>query len=246
VMLFLGIFAYMTLRGLIGLARVEMESRTMIDLAEAGFKTQGIPEFLAAVTPMGVETASLAVAIIIGGGLLVFCFKSADFRSSPLDISSGVLIGSLIVLAWYVTGVLGNDDFDPVPMESFSFIAPVGNSIQYLMTFSGATINFGIATVGGIIVGSFISAKARGVFRIEAFNNPADMSRHIIGGAMMGTGGVLSLGCTVGQGITGMSTLAFGSLIALVSIIVGGVYGLKYLEEESLVGGLQAMVSSEG
>ncbi|HJO73869.1 MAG TPA: YeeE/YedE family protein, partial [Rhodospirillales bacterium] len=173
----------------------------------------------------------------------VFCFKSAEFRSSPLDISSGVLIGLLVILAWYVTGVLGADDFDPVPTESFTFIAPVGNSIQYVMTFTGATINFGIAAVGGIIVGSFISAKARNEFRIEAFNDPSDMARHIIGGAMMGTGGVLSLGCTVGQGITGMSTLAFGSLIALLSIIVGGVYGLKYLEEESLGGALKEMFS---
>jgi len=245
VMVFLGIFAYMTLRGLIGLARVEMEGTTMIDLTELGMKNQGIPDFLAAWTPLGLETASLASAIVVGGGLLIFCFKSADFRRSPLDISSGVLIGLLVVMAWYVTGVLGNDDFDPVAMESFSFIAPVGNSIQYVMTFSGATINFGIAAVGGIIVGSFISAKARSEFQIEAFNDPTDMVRHIIGGSMMGVGGVLSLGCTVGQGITGMSTLAFGSLIALLSIIVGAVFGLKYLEEESLVGGLKAMFGRE-
>jgi len=241
VMVFLGLFAYMTLRGLIGLARVEMEGLTMIDLKASGLKTQGIPELLAAVTPLGIETASLLAAIVIGGGLLVFCFKSADFRSSPLDISSGVLIGALVVLAWYVTGVLGADDFDPVPLESFTFIAPVGNSIQYLMTFSGATINFGIAAVGGIILGSFISAKARNEFQIEAFNDPADMIRHIIGGSLMGTGGVLSLGCTIGQGVTGMSTLALGSLLALISIIAGAVLGLKYLEEESLGGALKAM-----
>lgn len=241
VMIFLGIFAYMTLRGLIGLARVDMEDLTMIDLTEKGLQTQGMPELLAAALPLGVDNASLLMAIIFGGGLLVFCFKSADFRSSPLDISSGVLIGLLVVLAWYVTGVLGADDFDPVPVESFTFIAPVGNSIQYLMTFTGSTINFGIAAVGGIILGSFISAKARGEFQIEAFNDSSDMVRHIVGGCLMGTGGVLSLGCTVGQGITGMSTLATGSLIALISIIAGAVYGLKYLEEESLGGAFKAL-----
>ena len=167
VMVFLGIFAYMTLRGLIGLARVEMEGLTMIDLKESGFQTQGIPELLAMVTPMGIETASLLAALLIGGGLLVFCLKSADFRSSPLDISSGVLIGLMVVLAWYVTGVLGADDFDPVPLESFTFISPVGNSLQYLMTFTGSTINFGIAAVGGIIFGSFISAREGKVKRRE-------------------------------------------------------------------------------
>ena len=241
VMLFLGIFAYMTLRGLIGLARIEMESLTMIDLAASGFKTQGIPELLTAVTPMGLETASLAATLLIGGGLLVFCFKSADFRSSPLDISSGFLIGVLVVIAWYVTGVLGADDFDPVAVESFTFISPVGNGIQYLMTFTGATINFGIAAVGGIIFGSFISARARGEFRIESFSDSPDMIRHIAGGSLMGAGGVLALGCTIGQGITGMSTLAFGSLLALVSIIAGALFGFKYLEEESLGGALKLM-----
>ncbi|MDA1089528.1 MAG: YeeE/YedE family protein [Proteobacteria bacterium] len=241
VMMFLGIFAYMTLRGLIGLARVEMEGVTMIDLTTSGLKNQGIPDFLAAMTPLGLGTASLVTTIIVGGGLLVFCFKSAAFRSSPLDISSGVLIGLLVVLAWYVTGVVGADEFEPVALESFTFIAPVGNSIQYIMTFSGATINFGIATVGGIIFGSFISAKARNEFHIEAFSDSADMARHIVGGSLMGVGGVLSLGCTVGQGITGMSTLAVGSLIALLSIIVGAVFGLKYLEEESLGGALKAL-----
>jgi len=110
-----------------------------------------------------------------------------------------------------------------------------------LMTFTGSTINFGIAVVGGVITGAFIMAKMTGEFRIESFTDGTDMIRHIGGGAIMGIGGVMALGCTIGQGVTGMSTMALGSLIALVSILAGGIYGLKYLEHGSFGGALQAL-----
>ena len=131
--------------------------------------------------------------------------------------------------------------FEPTPLGSFTFVNPTGESIMYLMTFSGASINFGIASVGGVIAGSFAMAIATKSFRIESFNDADDMIRHLIGAALMGTGGILALGCTIGQGITGMSTLALGSVIALASIIAGGVYGMKYLEEGSFGGALAAM-----
>ena len=158
-------------------------------------------------------------------------------------MAAGVIIGFLVPAAWYLTGVIGNDDFDPTPLASFSFIAPTGDSIQYLMTFTGATINFGIATVGGVIVGAFLMAKARGQFKIESFTTTDDFVRHLIGAAMMGIGGVMALGCTIGQGITGISTLAIGSLIAILSIIFGAVWGLKYVEEDSVVGALKEIFS---
>jgi len=109
------------------------------------------------------------------------------------------------------------------------------------MTYTGATINFGIATVGGVIVGSFLVSVMSGSFHIEAFSEKEDMKRHLFGAAFMGTGGVLALGCTVGQGITGMSTLALGSLIALASIIAGGLFGFRYLEEGNIVGAIKVI-----
>lgn len=245
VFMFLGFFAYMTLRGLIGMARVEMEALTVIDLKASGMKTQGIPEFLASLFSMPLKAVSLMVTVVMGGGLVLFAFKSAEFRSSTRDMAAGIIIGLLVVAAWYLTGVIGFDEFEPVPLASFTFIAPAGDSLQYLMTFSGASINFGIAAVGGIIAGSFITSVASREFHLESFTDAGDMVRHIVGGALMGVGGVLSLGCTVGQGITGMSTLAFGSLLALLSIFAGGVYGMKYLEEDSLGGALKAMVTRD-
>ena len=245
VAIFLGIFAYMTLRGLIGIGRIQIESLTMIDLTAYGLESQGMPDMLAMLTGLSIGAARWIVLLLIAGGLLAFCFKSASFRASRTNIVAGLIIGALIPLAWYVTGVIGYDDFDPAPLASFTFVAPVGESIQYLMTFTGATINFGIAVVGGVIVGAFASSKANGRFRIEAFTDSSDMVRHIVGGSIMGIGGVLALGCTIGQGITGMSTLALGSVIALLSIVAGGLFGMKYLEEGSIGGAFSAILSRE-
>ena len=240
----LGIFAYMTLRGLIGLARVQLEGATNVDLTGADFETQGIPDLLAGATGASIDTMRLVIALILAGGLLYFCLKSASFRASRRDLAGGLIVGLLVPAAWYATGVIGFDDFEPTQLASFTFVNPTGESLVYLMTFTGATINFGIAAVGGVIAGSFLMAISTRTFRLEGFTGANDMIRNIAGGALMGTGGILAMGCTVGQGITGMSTLALGSLIALVSIIAGGVYGLKYLEAGSFGGAFKALCSS--
>jgi len=238
----LGIFAYTTLRGLIGLGRVEMENATNIDLS-GSFESQGVPDLLAGLTSAPEGVLRWAVTLILAGALLAFCFKDARFRAAPRDIAAGLIIGLVVAGGWYATGVIGYDDFEPTQLASLTFVNPTGESLIYVMTFSGATINFGIAVVGGVIAGSFVAAVATRTFRIEGFSDSKDMIRHLVGGALMGTGGVLALGCTIGQGITGMSTLAVGSAIALVSIITGGVLGVKYLEEGSFGGALTAMFS---
>ncbi|MAH85648.1 MAG: hypothetical protein CBB68_15595 [Rhodospirillaceae bacterium TMED8] len=244
VVLFIGIFAYMTLRGITGLARVEIENAFNTNLEIFGMTDQSLPAFihLFGFTDLA---ARLGILVIIVGGLLGFVFKSAEFRASKTDLIGGLFIGLMVPAAWYVTGVLGVDDFEPTPLTSLSFVAPVGESIQYLMTFTGSTINFGVAVVFGVIFGSFISAKLTGDFRIEAFTDPNDMLRHMIGGSIMGIGGVMALGCTVGQGITGMSTLAAGSLLALLAILLGGYFGMKYMEEGTYSGALRAIFARQ-
>ena len=230
----LGIFAYMTLRGLIGLAQVELEAATIIDLSAFELETQNIPAFLS-LLGLDVELTRVVSICVISGGLFVFCLKNTAFRESKIDMAAGFIVGLLIVAAWFVTGNIGFDDFEPTPIASFSFVAPIGEGLLYFMTFTGSKINFGIAVVGGILLGSFVSAKISGEFRIEAFVDASDLKRHLSGGALMGTGGVLALGCTIGQGVSGMSTLALGSLIALLSIIAGGTFGMKYLEKGSVI-----------
>lgn len=239
----LGVFAYMTLRGLTGLARVELEALTNLDLTNSGLAAQGIPDLLAKAAGLPVAAARWIATLAFAVAILAFCFKSAAFRRSPVNIAAGLLLGLLVPAGWYATGVIGFDEFEPTPLASLTFVNPVGNSLQYLMTFTGSTINFGIATVGGVIAGSFVTALATGEFRVEAFTGADDMIRHMVGGALMGIGGIVAMGCTIGQGLTGMSTLAVASLIAFLSIVAGGVYGIKYLEEGSLGGAIGALFS---
>jgi uncharacterized membrane protein YedE/YeeE len=239
----LGVFAYMTLRGLLGLARINFIESANVNLTKAGFQTQGIPDMLAAAIGIGLPGARSVAAAAAVLFQLWYCFKDAHFRTSLPNVAGGLIIGALIPVGWVITGVVGADDFEPVPLASFTFVAPIGGGLMYLMVFTGATINFGIAAVGGVIAGSFLMALATRTFRIESFVNAGDMLRHLAGGALMGVGGVLALGCTIGQGITGLSTLAFGSLLAFLSIVTGGVYGLKYLEEGSFGGAFKAMLA---
>jgi hypothetical protein len=245
VLLILGIFAYMTLRGLIAVARVAVIEPTNIDLGRAGLSSQGLPDMLAAVTGTSASALRVVLAVVAVAGLLFYCFRDAKFRRSPPNIASGLIIGALIPAGWLITGVVGNDPFAPAPLASFTFVAPSGESIMYLMAFTGATLSFGIATVGGVILGAFVAAVARKTFRVESFVDANDLLRHLSGAAMMGTGGVLALGCTIGQGITGLSTLAAGSVLAFLSILAGGVYGMKYLEEGSLGTALRAILARE-
>lgn len=245
VMLVMGIVAYMTLRGLTGLVRVNLESASNVDLTDYGLSTQGLPEMVSTFLGLDPDVGRYGVIAIVAGGLLFWCFKDATFRGNKTLVLAGVAIGLLTVAGWWITGVYGYDDFDPTALMSFTFVGPSGESIQYLMTFTGSTINFGVATVGGVIFGSFLVSLISKTFKVEAFSGKDDMMSHIIGAAMMGFGGVVALGCTIGQGITGMSTLALGSVIALVSIIFGAIWGLKAMEEESIVGGLKAVFQGD-
>jgi uncharacterized membrane protein YedE/YeeE len=241
VFLVLGIAAYATLRGLTGVARIELETLTNVDLASMGYASQGMEEFLAAASGLSAQALRWMLTAILAGGLAIWCFTSGAFRSSPRDVFAGFGIGTLIPVGWAITGIAGADDFDPQPLASFTFVAPIGESIQYLMTFTGSTIGFGVAAVGGVIFGSLLTAIVTRSFHVEGFGDKSDMVRHTIGAGLMGIGGVLALGCTVGQGLSGMSTLALGSLIATISIVAGGVLGMKYLEEGSLGGALKAV-----
>jgi len=245
VFLIMGIVAYMTLRGLTGILRVNIEQMTNLNLAEMGLSSQGISDMAAKGIGLEPTIARWLTVVLFAGVLFIYCFKDKNFRTSPMHIFSGLIIGVIVTSGWWVTGVLGYDDFDPTRLSSFTFVAPSGESIQYLMIFSGATINFGIAAVGGVIAGSFLTAILTRTFNIESFADANDLLRHMAGAVLMGIGGVMALGCTIGQGITGMSTLAAGSLIALVSIMTGGVYGMKYLEEGNSIEAMKAMFSSE-
>jgi uncharacterized protein len=243
VVLVLGIFAYMTLRGLIASGRIAAIEPTNVDLKTLGAQTQLLPTLIAAAT--GVETgiAQRVASALVVAFLAWVCFKDANFRKSPRNIAAGIGVGLLTVAGWYATGVAGDDDFEPTALASFTFVAPIGDTLVYLMTWTGAKIGFGVAGVLGVMLGAFVAATASREFRIESFVGTGDMLRHLAGAALMGTGGVLALGCTIGQGVTGLSTLALGSLLAFASIVCGGLFGMKYLEHGAFVPALKALAA---
>jgi uncharacterized membrane protein YedE/YeeE len=240
VVLMIGIAGYATLRGLLGPLRVWLETATALDLKAFGFASQALPDLLAHIA--GIDAAALRwlLALALPALLLLWVFRDARFRARPVLILGGSVVGLVIIGGWAVTGILGADDFEPVPLASMTFVAPVGNTLQYLMTFTGARLDFGISTVFGVILGAFVMAKADGSFRVEGFTSAPDLLSHLLGGVLMGVGGVLALGCTVGQGLTGIGTLALGSFVAVGGIVIGGILAVRYLEEGNLPDAIRA------
>ena len=242
VLLVLGLTAYITLRGLLAGVRIEVFDPLSIDLSEYGLVDQSLTGMVAAVSGLAPESVAKGLAVIIGLALLIYTLKDKDFRTSGDGITSGLVVGLLVAGAWFVTGVVGNDDFDPVRLETLTFIAPVGNMLNYLMTWTGSTIGFGIAVVFGVLAGSLVYAVTSGNFRIETFSSRSDMLNHLYAGVLMGFGGVLSLGCTIGQGVGGFSTLALGSVVSIVFIVFGCALTIKmqyYMLDDGFAGSLR-------
>jgi len=225
VVLVFSIAAYATMRGLLAPGRFVIES-----LTRANFGVLGVPEMLAGSFAIRADQMRWIIALGGAGGLAALCFASAAFRSSPRNIVAGLAIGLLVMAGWYLTGALARDDFNPMAPSSLTFVAPLGDSLQYVMIFTGMSANFGIALVGGVILGSFAVALVCGRFRIEGFANQHDFLRQLAGATSMGVGGVLAMGCTVGQGLTGLSTLSLGSVLAALSICIGGLLGARLIE----------------
>src|SRR5204862_7972812 len=164
------------------------------------------------------------------------------FRAHLSYTLGGVVTGLVVVGGWYVSGHIGHLAEDPNTlqeafvatnsgrMESFSFVSPMAYTLDYLMLWTDKSkiITYGIASAAGVIAGSAAYALATRSFRWEGFSDAEDTASHIIGGLLMGFGGITALGCTIGQGITGFSTLALGSIITFVCIVAGSAATMRY------------------
>jgi uncharacterized membrane protein YedE/YeeE len=222
VLICLGIAAYMTLTGLLAPVRTSVATASGTAFATA----PSLPTALLA--GAGSETlARLVPALAISLALFWFAFSSPAFRASAKDIAGGAIIGALVPAGWLATGWLGADDFDPVPLVSLTFVAPIGETIQYAMLATGTRVTFGVAVVCGVFVGALAAALLTGSFKLEGFKEPGRQVRSMVGGALMGVGGALALGCSIGQGLTGLSTLAAASFLAAGGIVLGAVLGLR-------------------
>lgn len=211
-----------------------------IDLQRFNIHDQQIPTILSSIFGIPNSTGFHAlITIALSSGLLFIIFRSKDFRSRFDNLLGGLSVGLLVVAGWYVTaGPLGQAAVDAasfmdnppqgVGAMSFTFVNPMGETLYYLVhPLRFALITFGVAILVGVIVGSFLYALFTGNLRLEWFTSLRDFVRYLIGGALMGIGGVLAMGCTFGQGITGFSTLALGSVIAFGSFILGSALTMK-------------------
>jgi hypothetical protein len=223
VVLVLGIAAQTTLKGLVAPTRVAVLQWTQI--------TPSVISLPALLSKFGMSEpiARMLAASAISGALIIFAFAHAGFLRSRGQIAAGLAIGLLVTAGWFATGYLGADDFNPTPVTSLTFIAPVADTIQYVMLSTGLTPNFGITLVAGVIVGSLVTALATGRFHWEGYTSPRHMLRSIGGAALMGAGGAMAYGCSIGQGLTGLSTLALASFVAVAGILLGSALGLRGL-----------------
>lgn len=219
VLICLGIAAYATLSGLVAPLRVAASSYGTVDAA---------PDLAALLSAYGVgeKSARLLLAALLAGGLAFLALARGERRDAG-PLAGGAAVGLLVVAGWAATGILGADDFTPVPLASLTFIAPLGETIQYAMLATGMRPSFGVAVVAGVFAGALLTALLTRTARLEGFASPRAMLRSMAGGALMGAGGALALGCSIGQGLTGLSTLAPASFVAAGGILAGAWMGLR-------------------
>lgn len=231
VLLITGIFGYMTMGGLLGPLRVSVFTPMTTDLEAVGMEDQSIGAALSAMSGMSIETGTAISVVLLVAALLAYCFSSASFRSSGRNIAAGVGIGLCVVAGWFLTGITYDEFADNPTLISLSYVRPAGDTIDYLMRYTAlGAPGFGVVTVAGALLGGFLGAVSMGRLHLTTFADKSDSIRNMFGAALMGIGGVLALGCTVGQALTGVSTLAIGSVITFVFIVIGGAIGVKTME----------------
>ncbi|NOT17697.1 MAG: YeeE/YedE family protein [Sulfuriferula sp.] len=233
---------------------------------------QDLASFL--VTDVSLKQARLVLGVLVALLIAAFVFKSRDFRSNKDHVIGGLVVGLVVLGAWYVSSTVGVKTTDgttytlqsyvqewdfvagsnevkpadsrPLSPQSFTFINPMGQTLGYAAgKFDSSLLTFGVMALAGVIAGSLLWSLLSRNFRIEWFASVGDFGNHVFGAILMGFGGVLAMGCTIGQGITGMSTLALGSFLAFISIVFGSAitmrvqyYKLVYEADASLLGAL--------
>lgn len=233
----LGLFAYMTIGGIFAPLRAALDQAT--SLRSLGTSTQSIGEMAGALLYVAPTSANLGVGLLVAAGGLAYSLSSRAFRTSPVHVLSGLGVGLVAVAGWALTGLaLDEMAAKPSAPTSLTYVRPTGDAVEWLMRFTAGPLpGFGVASVFGALLGAFAVAFAMGRFQIATFSDADDTLRNLGGAALMGVGGVMALGCTVGQAITGVSTLAVGSFLTFAAIIAGGRQGLVVLERRILGAG---------
>lgn len=220
ILIVMGVSAFMAIGGPIGLLRVQVfpPLEGSGDLADFGYA-----HALSALT----GAPAMVFATLIGAGFIAVALAARDFRTSPGHILWAIVAAAAILSAWAGLGLLAAESFDDIQIEAHTFTAPVGESLIYMMTASAGGLNFPVGSVAGVLAGAFVGAMIRGRFRWEACDDPRELGRQMFGGFLMGVGAVLAAGCSVGQGLTAFSTLAYSAPIVAICIFLGAAIGLR-------------------
>jgi uncharacterized protein len=237
VFMVMGLAAFATLKGITAVLRVATVDKVALDMATG----VSLPQWAGAALGVKPVLAGLVLGILLGGSLVFWALLRSDFRTAD-NLLSGFGIGAVIVAMWWVSGNLGHVSEHPETLqeafiatnsgraESLSFVAPLAYTLDWLMFFSDKSkvLTLGIVSVAGVVVGSALYAITARTFRWEGFGGAEDVANHLVGATLMGVGGVTAMGCTVGQGLGGISTLSATSFVAVVAILTGAVAALKY------------------
>ena len=232
----LGIAAFATLKGITAVMRVATVDLINIELA-SGVQ---LPQIMAGLLG-GPQAAALILGLVIGLALVIWAMAGRGFINFD-NLLAGLGIGMVVVIAWWLSASFGHVAEHPETLqevflatnsgraEALSFVAPIAYSLDWLMFFSdkSKTMTLGIVSVAGVVAGSALTALGSGTFRWEGFGGTEDVANHLVGAVLMGVGGVTALGCTVGQGLSGISTLSLTSFIAVAGIMAGAVLAFKY------------------
>ena len=237
VLLVMGVVALSAMKGLLAVGRVQYVDAFKIEIPHGLFVGEWLSHYLNVPLQVGVFAAACTASVL----LLIWVLKDQNFWSLH-NVLTGILVGLVICGVWWISGVLGHGMEHPETLEEFflatssrkmealSFTGPVALTLDALMYFSDGTkrLTTGVVSVLGVCAGSFISAWFQGSLKLEGFSNAADMRRHLAGASLMGVGAVLAMGCSIGQGLSGLSTLSSNSLIASVAILAGAYAALQY------------------
>lgn len=218
-LLVIAVASYATLRGLLAYPRLELAEIGPVMSAGHSF-----PEVLGVSAPYVAGALGLALLAVLGPLVR---------RIGVAAVAWGGLVGLAVTAAWWITGVVGFDEFEPTQLSGLSFTAPVAETLQYAMIATGDTLKFGIMVVVGMLAGAFLSALIGGRLNVVGFQSERAPLRYALGGVLMGFGGVTALGCTIGQGVSGISTLSIGSFVALAAIVTGAGIAHRLLEPSS-------------
>ncbi|QKV17576.1 YeeE/YedE family protein [Oricola thermophila] len=215
-------------RGLTGHVRAAILDPFSLDLGPFGGQSAG-----ALLSNLFGFDIALPLAVLIAAGLFIWIFRSAEFRRDRGKVISGTVIGAAIAAGWAVTSHFSGQLFHPVQIEAGSFVMPLGDAMLQIITVTGTLPDYGVGLAAGVLIGATISAWRSKDMRWEACDDARELSRHLLGAFLMGTGGVFALGCTIGQGVSAASVMAVSSPIAMLSIAFGARMGLAYLLEGS-------------